>query len=566
MVLWWAVFLVLGIIFPSEPISAMSCMLLTVLIGWVGRRNNRRVRLFVIYASTSLVIWTGAGLARSECGHSIREQSVSSVPALSAARAKLVESLEGGRLSKRGRSFLAALLLAERESLDDEIRESYAYLGIAHFLALSGLHLGAIMIPIAWIAGLLPIRRTVREGIILSAIVIYTAITDFPPSLVRAAVLAFAFMIQRRFGRKTTLARSLALGAFALVVLDFDIVFDGGFQLSCAAVFAIALIAIPLLDMIGSRLPEGWMGRLLRIALAPALLTVSINVLTLPLVLLFFGRAPLLAPLFNLGAVLPVTAMLYLGLVYLAIPVDAVRALVAVPVNLLAGLLSELPVRLAYGRQPALYAGDVRWIAYAAGVLLIVISMRRDCPKRVAVFSIAAVLVAASLGGAGFPGGSAGRLRSGSHPAVERVTNRSVLLDEGNRILLLEGDIGRREAVRLVRRLWVRGIHRIGRLVICPARLWKRSGVYHLLARLEMDTVACSPYLVTYDARFAGFLAARGVNLATVARNDSITVGSTVVLIRAPLYPPPQGGGVSMKEAEISYEIVCDAAVRQNAN
>ena len=52
----------------------------------------------------------------------------------------------------------------------------------------------------------------------------------------------------------------------------------------------------------------------------------------------------------------------------------------------------------------------------------------------------------------------------------------------------------------------------------------------------------------------------------TVVHDDSIRVDSVLLLLRAPRYPPPRGRGVSMKEAEISYGIVRDAGLRENAN
>lgn len=566
MVMWWAGFFILALIFPSYSIHApMGALLITVIVlgRWGERRRLQRV---ILYASTSLVIWTGASLAALEREHCTGRRAESRIPTVSGIRARLVGSLEDGHLGERSEALLAALLLASRARLGVELREAYAYLGIAHFLALSGLHLGAIMIPLAWLMSLLPFGRTMRQILVIAAVIAYTAVAGFPPSLVRATALTFVFIAQRWFGRQTTLVRSLALGVFALALIDCDILFEGGFQLSCAAVCAIALLGIPVNKEISPLMPNGWMGRVSRAALAAVLVTVSVNLFTLPLVLMFFKRAPLLAPLFNLVMILPVTIMLYLGIGYCAIPIGAVRAALALPIDALARFLWSFPLHAASGPQPALYAGQVQWVPYVAGVGLLVISVRTKCMNRRFVLAAATALIAVSLLMIRTTGESLQSGYSYPCPDLHRPTSHSCFLREGCGVLFLDGDIGQREAIHVVQQLWGRGIHRVGYLVVGPALLGRRSGAYHLLARLEIKTIVCSPYLALHDTRFLRAVDEREARLVCVAQDDSIMVGEAAVLLRAPPYPPPRGSSIPADRARMHYEICCGRSKRENAN
>jgi len=87
-----------------------------------------------------------------------------------------IERLAGRPLTREASSLLRSLILGDRRNLGTRLKEDYRYIGISHFLALSGLHLGLIVVPVSFIAGFLPFGRRPREALLAVFIVIYTAI------------------------------------------------------------------------------------------------------------------------------------------------------------------------------------------------------------------------------------------------------------------------------------------------------------------------------------------------------------------------------------------------------
>jgi len=129
---------------------------------------------------------------------------------------------------------VAALTLARREGLDPEVTESFARVGIAHLLAISGFHVGVIASAALGILGLLGIDRGRRELAATGATWAYVALIGFPDAACRAALMLALVAIARARGR--TGARTGPLGAALLILLTLDArrAASVGFQLSFA--------------------------------------------------------------------------------------------------------------------------------------------------------------------------------------------------------------------------------------------------------------------------------------------------------------------------------------------
>jgi len=543
MLVWWAVFFVSGIASCPGSIIPSLMVFLFMLRFRPVRTETWRLAFFVLCVSTSLVISTAAlRQDRNDIDGALARRA----PVIAAdVRERLIASLDDPCLGAKGGDLLAALLFGARERLDRGLREAYGYLGIAHFLALSGLHLGILMLPLMWAVSFLPFGTAAKSAVVLAVIVSYSLVAGMPPSLVRAAALAAVFMLERSSGRKTTLARSLLLALLALALIDERLLLDGGFQLSCTAVFAIALVGIPLLRIIRSTILGKRAKGIAMLFVSPLVITVSVNIFALPLLLSFFGRAPLLAPVYNLLMVLPVTLLLYLGLAYAVLPFGCARRIISLPIGMISNALWHFPLKLAGHRQPALLAGGVCWPLYAAGVAILVFALRRENGRRgICACSALILLFASFVAGEGMRHRSAG---SGGIAEPREISRHTMLYTD--RLLVIDEDIGRWEAETAVRTIWKAGIGRIERLVISPARLGGRGGVAYIVSRIEFEKALCSPYLALHDGGLMKILRARGIETSFVEKTDSLMAGGWKICIIAPLYPPPPSEPVPVERA-----------------
>lgn len=141
-------------------------------------------------------------------------------------------------------AFLVASIIGDRRFLLDDEYAEYRDTGVAHILALSGLHVGII----ASILGMMmfPLRlcrRGIVIGNLITAIVIwiYTIITGFSPSIIRAAVMITIFILARMIQRGSNGFNSLFLSVVVILCINPRWLFSPGFQLSVSAVASILM-------------------------------------------------------------------------------------------------------------------------------------------------------------------------------------------------------------------------------------------------------------------------------------------------------------------------------------
>ena len=181
-------------------------------------------------------------LNRQDC--IIRKNPSSTLPGLVAAfRLKIVSGLEKLNFGKEELGIIQALILGQREELSEETYTSYKNAGAVHILAVSGLHIGIVLLFCKFL--LKPLERLPGGKtlvLILTVIILwgYAILAGLSPSVIRA-VCMFSFVAYALYlNRPTNTFNILALSMF-FILLAYDpmLLFQVGFQLSYAAVFSI---------------------------------------------------------------------------------------------------------------------------------------------------------------------------------------------------------------------------------------------------------------------------------------------------------------------------------------
>lgn len=221
-------------------------------------------------------------------------------------------------LDERARGLIIAMSLGEKSHLPAEVRAAFQQSGLAHVLALSGLHVGIIY---GFIYGFSQLflsftlwRRMLRYGLPLLGVWLFTAIVGFSPSLLRAAAMLTALTWHKvSLGSNRPLG-SIALAALLILLLDPLSLWDMGFQLSFAAVLGILGFYRPLRSLWHThRWVLRWSWELMCVSTAAQLGT-------LPLVLMHFGTFPTFSLLSNLCAIPLVTVLVPITLLAALLP------------------------------------------------------------------------------------------------------------------------------------------------------------------------------------------------------------------------------------------------------
>lgn len=166
-----------------------------------------------------------------------------------AAQAKnyIIQKLRRADFGPEELSIIQALLLGERSDISEETYANYKNAGAVHILAVSGLHIGVLLILIQFL--LRPLRnRTISFVLTLFLLWSFAFLAGLSPSIIRASTMftfvAYALHLNRPSNTFNILALSMF---FILLFIDPNLLFQVGFQMSYAAVFAIVWI-YPLLQ------------------------------------------------------------------------------------------------------------------------------------------------------------------------------------------------------------------------------------------------------------------------------------------------------------------------------
>jgi competence protein ComEC len=192
-----------------------------------------------------------------------------------------------------------ALVLGQRETLSREVSQKIARAGLAHLLAISGLHVGMLA------AALFALARTARlptrsaQIAAVMATISYVLLIGAPASAVRAALMVLLWALTRLAGRASSAFDVLGLAAIALLVVRPWSVVEPGFQLSFAGAAAVgyAHSSARRFPRIRSLPP------LLRGIALSLLTSVAAVLLTAPITASHFGRVAPAAILGNLAAI-----------------------------------------------------------------------------------------------------------------------------------------------------------------------------------------------------------------------------------------------------------------------
>lgn len=194
-----------------------------------------------------------------------------------------------------------ALVYGDKSEMDKETGRLFAITGTSHVLALSGFHVGILGVLINAGFGGLSVKKRGLATILL--LILYSFITGLRASILRAVgffvIYYLSFVTHRRYNLIATATLMMAL----LLAVNPYYIYDMGFTLSFAGVYSIACF-FPML----SRLAEKC-GIRQNSLCSLVIVTLSAQILTLPLTVYYFGTLPLLAVFANL-IVLPMISLL----------------------------------------------------------------------------------------------------------------------------------------------------------------------------------------------------------------------------------------------------------------
>ena len=169
----------------------------------------------------------------------IKEASNSFLIKLKRGFIKRVERGIEPYLNEESSPLIKSILLGSYSYLEEEDLELFRDLGLAHILAVSGLHIGIIARLFTLTMAYLGINRKINMTITLAILWTYAYIIGFPPSILRANIM-FSIMLLAQIRRLPyDPMNAMFFALFLLVLINPFSIFDIGLHLSFMAAFSI---------------------------------------------------------------------------------------------------------------------------------------------------------------------------------------------------------------------------------------------------------------------------------------------------------------------------------------
>ncbi|MEM0995889.1 MAG: ComEC/Rec2 family competence protein [Bacteroidota bacterium] len=239
-----------------------------------------------------------------------------------------------------------AMLLGDRSGLDPELRTHFSRAGLAHVLAISGLHVGIVFVFLGHLLRFLAVSpRGIqwRAALVITLLIGYTLLTGASPSVCRAVLMLSMLELGKLFSRRRNGLNTLAAAALVQLVADPLLLHNVGFQLSYAAVAGILRLAPAITEQLGRAYPT-W-GFALKSSIAVCL---AAQLTTAPLIAVHFQQFPTYFLLSNL-ILLPIVSLTVNlgvgGLLLLWVP--GLREIVFGVLDFLLAVVIELSARIA---------------------------------------------------------------------------------------------------------------------------------------------------------------------------------------------------------------------------
>ena len=155
--------------------------------------------------------------------------------------ARIRENLRLGLNNLNGEMIYSAMF-GDKTELNHDLYGAYKGAGVAHLLAVSGLHVGLVVAIIYWILKKLKVKGWWRVAIIVPLLFAYAYLCNFSYSIIRACIMAIVLMIAPLLFSEYDLLSSICFAGSLILLIEPIALFALSAQLSFGCVFGIAMI------------------------------------------------------------------------------------------------------------------------------------------------------------------------------------------------------------------------------------------------------------------------------------------------------------------------------------
>lgn len=234
---------------------------------------------------------------------------------------KFLESRIDAGFDGQNRALLKGLILGERDEIIPEVKDAFSKTGVMHVLAVSGLHVGFIVVIFSGLFKLLRFRFRVATILTMLSVFFYMVLIGFKPPVVRATILVELYFLSSLIQRPANIYNLISVAAILILAIDPLQLFRPSFQLSFVAVLSI----IYFYRILNTKLQKyKFFKKLSQFYLSNYfiqlfLVSLAASCGTLPLTVYYFEKLPVLTWFLNIIVIPVIGFIIGFGFIFIAL-------------------------------------------------------------------------------------------------------------------------------------------------------------------------------------------------------------------------------------------------------
>lgn len=286
---------------------------------------------------------------------------------------KIIKNINN-KFPKETRGVFLGILLGDKNSIEEDVRQNFADSSLSHILAVSGTHISYVVICISVLFKKLKLNKNIRKILASLVLFMYLYLVDFSVSATRAVIMSTIVIMPMLFYRKQDTITTIALSSIIILINNPYSILNIGFLLSYGGTIGIILFV----NKISIESKKDFFQRFKSYLKDICIVTISAQTIIMPIIIYYFNTISFTFIISNIIASLIIGPIIMVGLVIIAISffkipiisliIKIYNILIAILMKT-ADIISKIPISKIYLKTPT----TLEIIFYYSVVFLIVL-------------------------------------------------------------------------------------------------------------------------------------------------------------------------------------------------
>ena len=227
---------------------------------------------------------------------------------------KIIKNINN-KFPEETRGVVLGILLGDKSSIEEDVRQNFADSSLSHILAVSGTHISYVVICISVLFKKLKLNKNIRKVLKSLVLFMYLYLVDFSVSATRAVIMSTIVIMQMLFYRKQDTITTIAFSSIIILINNPYSILNIGFLLSYGGTIGIILFV----NRISIESKEDFFQRFKSYLKDICIVTISAQTIIMPIIIYYFNTISFTFIISNIIASLIIGPIIMIGLVIIAI-------------------------------------------------------------------------------------------------------------------------------------------------------------------------------------------------------------------------------------------------------